>query len=549
MKRILSWCLALALILGCIPGQIFATALQEESLQPAGESLCAYGDVNLLDNDALFAGYAWQMFYGSATTYRRLAGDLLTGDEKVLYDAMVPVIRQIAAGQRSSTVIGVGPRYEYGGLVYGGDAAGTFTGSDLTQEALDRLLWALLTDLPYEMYWYDKVNGCRAECLVDGSGRIVCTRFAFQVADNYQGSDTYTVNTAIAQTAATAARNSAAIVSKYAAKTDYEKLVGYKNEICNLVSYDFDAAAGGYFTYDDDPWQLIHVFDGDSSTNVVCEGYSKAFMYLCEQTTFSGDTSCITVSGYMEGGAHMWNIVTMDGANYLADVTNSESDTAGYDGRLFLAGGTGSASAGYRVAGYRYTYYTNELNFWGTGADSVLTLANKNYTPHVHSYDKNMVCTGCDYKGVDVQIVAVTLRPQTAGLYYSSEVLVDEAIAVSGMGVTLSLTNQMPTVGDDESCMWTEGFTSVQVSNILKENKKAARADMYIYARAYVRLQNGTYIYSDAEAMNLRQVVEQANARWTTLDNDQKTAIAAMYTRFESIMETWNVAAIRAYAQ
>lgn len=41
------------------------------------------------------------------------------------------------------------------------------------------------------------------------------------------------------------------------------------------------AADDGDFSLDNDPWQLIHVFDGDTTTNVVCEGCSKAFVYTC----------------------------------------------------------------------------------------------------------------------------------------------------------------------------------------------------------------------------------------------------------------------------
>ena len=67
------------------------------------------------------------------------------------------------------------------------------------------------------------------------------------------------------------------------------------------MSYD-QSSAGGGASYGD-PWQLVYVFDGDPSTNVVCEGYAKAFQYLCDLTRFDGDVTCRTVSGTMNGGA------------------------------------------------------------------------------------------------------------------------------------------------------------------------------------------------------------------------------------------------------
>lgn len=48
----------------------------------------------------------------------------------------------------------------------------------------------------------------------------------------------------------------------------------------------------------------------------LCEGYSKAFMYLCQ----SIGIDCICVAGYA-GEAHMWNMIKLDGQWYNMDVT------------------------------------------------------------------------------------------------------------------------------------------------------------------------------------------------------------------------------------
>ena len=129
-----------------------------------------------------------------------------------------------------------------------------------------------------------------------------------------------------------------------------EKLAAYKNKICELVSYN-DAAADSMSTANGiNPWQMIYVFDGSSSTKVVCEGYSKAFQYLCDLSSFSGDVECHTMGGTMSGGTgaggHMWNVVTMDdGKNYLVDVTNCNTGTIGSPDKLFLAHTTKSQNA------------------------------------------------------------------------------------------------------------------------------------------------------------------------------------------------------------
>ena len=64
---------------------------------------------------------------------------------------------------------------------------------------------------------------------------------------------------------------------------------------------------------------------------MVCEGYSKAFKYLCDLTWTGSDSevACYLPTGTMDGGDHMWNIVSIGGVNYLTDITNCDSGTIG----------------------------------------------------------------------------------------------------------------------------------------------------------------------------------------------------------------------------
>lgn len=117
--------------------------------------------------------------------------------------------------------------------------------------------------------------------------------------------------------------------------------MAYRQKICELVSYNSTAANNTPTPYGD-PWQLIYVFDGDDSTNVVCEGYSKAFKYLCDLSAFTNDITCSLVTGTMAGGTgagnHMWNIVAIGSSNYLVDITNCDTGTVGAPDKLFLCG-------------------------------------------------------------------------------------------------------------------------------------------------------------------------------------------------------------------
>lgn len=401
MKRLFAWLLALTMALGMLPNaavQVLATeeitqepivegneetTPEETEQEPPGYELRHVNvvvDADLPDPEELHTAYAEKVLYGEAPAFYGIAaGARLTGDEKQMYDALVPIIRQIASGERSTTVIGLGQTVTYEGETYEADAAVSFTSADLTNEMLRNVITALISDLSYEMYWYDKVAGCSAQ-IFSGS-TLVHAQLMFHVADNYQGAGNYTTDTGKTGLAAVAAETAGEIVARYAGKSDYEKLLAYRDEICSLVSYDDAAAESGNFSLDNDPWQLIHVFDGDPSTNVVCEGYSKAFMYLCDRTDFSGQVCCYLVNGTMDGGAHMWNVVTLEGKNYLVDVTNSDAKTIGQNGGLFLAGAPGSAVSGYTLLNCAFIYDEKLLAFWGSDSESILTLAETDYIP------------------------------------------------------------------------------------------------------------------------------------------------------------------------
>ena len=240
----------------------------------------------------------------------------------------------------------------------------------------------LLADCPYDLYWYNKTNseekpgGLRYGLFTksqDGStlffnGPIT---LRFYVASDYAGSEDFTVNTEIGTSVSTARETAEAIVSENQDLPDYWKLDAYREQILALTSYNYNAVNNTSTPYGN-PWQLIHVFDGDPDTNVVCEGYSKAFQYLCDLSSFSGNfRECLSVSGKINGSGHMWNLVLLkDGRNYLVDLTNCDSSMvgAGDNGRnLFLAGVQGEDCEDTFLAegdaGQGYTFYFNSRGF------------------------------------------------------------------------------------------------------------------------------------------------------------------------------------------
>ena len=336
-----------------------------------------------------------------------------------LYQQLKPQIEALAAGDRSSSEITVG--YEDKGVSTAYTAAelgltiktndDVQKGAELLKERLrinyPLVQLALLANCPYELYWYDKSTGARTTASPGMRCRYVGGEYVFEVttpyrvrmtvSQDYQG-DTYTVDTSVGRKVQGSVTTAQQIVEKYRDLNDLEKLNAYRDEICRLVSYN-SAAAGGGQPYGD-PWQLIYVFDEDSSTNVVCEGYAKAFQYLCDMTQFDGDVNCYTVSGKMEWGTgegkHMWNIVTMsDGQNYLVDLTNSDAGAIGADGSLFLNGEAEDDGGAFIVRNskdlpIRYEYNQDTTALY-TGEE--LTLAGKKFevTCHLDLYPHDRI--------------------------------------------------------------------------------------------------------------------------------------------------------------
>ncbi len=301
---------------------------------------------------------------------------------------------QVAAGELASTEFDYSTDTGYSitytlsdlGLSNSADINEMFDAADAVFDStydFNTVLHTLIVDCPYELYWFDKTKinatgishttSVTYTSAIGYSIVIDSIQFKLYVAEAYQeGGNGYTVDTEIAQSASAVVEVAQGIVDKYASYSDEEKLKAYKDEICSMVSYNNSAASNSSTPYGN-PWQLIWVFDDDDSTNVVCEGYAKAFKYLCDLTAeeglFEGDVTCYTVDGTMSGGTgagdHMWNIVTLDGCNYLVDVTNSDTGTIGQNGGLFLSLPSNSGATdeyGYGVYSDTYTFTAGSSN-------------------------------------------------------------------------------------------------------------------------------------------------------------------------------------------
>ena len=427
-----------------------------------------------MDNEALLDAYVQQMIDSSLNKpqLRRgiTAGASLTGMDKAVYDILKERISQIAAGTNTSTEITI-TKNELLNKNQNLDL-GPWTESDLgtpvvvdgyfSNEAMNaaavrmnldfgKVLNALLSDCPYELYWFDKTRGISYSLFTArgyGNQYDLYVRdpitINMAVSQDYAGSNVYTVNPGKVLTVSSAIQNAQSIVSASASTggTVYNRLAGYMDTICKAVDYN-DAAAGGGVSYGD-PWQLIYVFDKNPGTKVVCEGYSKAFKYLVDLSGFSDQYSCILATGWMDGGAHMWNLMRMeDGRNYLVDVTNCDSGSIGYPDELFMAAGPSGSWDTF----YLFTLSGDQIEYQydsgttGSFSQSALEISASPYTP--------LTSHTVDVSGVTDGTVTATPARAAAGTRITLTVTPAEGYRLAQNGLRVTYVNNGSTKSVD----------------------------------------------------------------------------------------------------
>ena len=319
----------------------------------------AYTSNRNIDNTEMLDAYIQQLFDASLGNYDPLlfsaqytAGNQLESVNRAVYEILAEAIADIADGKTSNTEITITATelYNMDNSIICGPWSVADLGPDnkyafqLLGLSLSDVLNALQADYPYELYWYEKTLMTYSSMALYGNSEygysMDSMTISMPVSEDY-ATAAYTVDSSAVVDAQTAIANAQAIVANSSGSVS-KRLATYKNTICELVTYNDHAAKEENNVPYGDPWQLVYVFDGNNTTNVVCEGYSKAFKYLFDLSNFGDSYDCILVTGDMDSGegagGHMWNLVRMeDGNNYLVDVTNCDEGTIGSPDKLFMA--------------------------------------------------------------------------------------------------------------------------------------------------------------------------------------------------------------------
>lgn len=475
--KLLSLLISLALLLTILPSTVRAEGSQEEPQPVVGECEVLVTNHTVPEDDGyteaeLLEGYFFSVsgLYEDNSSPFLAPRPALPGELSSVYNEVKPMVKQVADGTRASTIFEIPgtwtkPKSEWGitGEVISANAL-TAEASAAIEAAfnLDALMQRMLSEMPYELYWLDKTKGIGMSYGVSLSGEILTVKnlkLSMYISQAYakinEGGATYdplTADTAKTSAAKRAAENATQVVAANTAKSDHEKLKAYLDYIKAAVSYNNEAANNNATPYGD-PWQIIYVFDNDSSTNVVCEGYAKAFKYLCDLSSFSeSDLFCSLVTGTMtvgtSAGPHMWNIVTVGGRNYLVDVTNCDADTVGAPDKLFLCG------AAENVPSKKYTVTA--------GSQSI-----------VYEYDAD---TLSDYASSDLKLEEMPYSPTSVSGLTVSGTIRSYGSASESITVTLVPIGGSPLVKSVTGSSVTYSFTGVSAGNYTLKVEKNGHA-------------------------------------------------------------------------
>ena len=254
----------------------------------------------------------------------------------------------------------------------------------------------------------------------------------------------------------------------------------------------------------------------------------------------------------------MSSFVTRDGVNVVLGCDQTDSFTLPYNINLDLNGHSVSAV---NTNGKTLTVFDSSTDDFDAATYGSIPTGVAYQTPANY-----MVITEGDrvsFHKYALEIQEVTLKTAQAGLTYSCFIAGDQAVKaqVAEFGIAMNLyTPATPeTIAQDTQSkthvwragnLWQTGeagqeLTGVAVVNIMKTGCSAQenqnRASIPVYGSAYIKLQNGQYLWSNTEVRTLQQVVEAADALYETLNETQQQALETLYSTYRSTMDSWNI--------
>ena len=169
---------------------------------------------------------------------------------------------------------------------------------------------------------------------------------------------------------------------------------------------------------------------------------------------------------------------------------------------------------------------------------------------------------GYSFHKVDLALTSMSLRADKAGLYCKSNFLGDEVVAnnVKTFGVAMSIQGEPTEDNLNDICAYssfagskfaTGEATSTLLKDIMKERNgylvNNTNANTQVYAKAYIQLQDGSYVFGECQSRNMKEQVEAiAGEAWEKISAEQQKSVVSMYRKFYDVMDQWAVTKVEA---
>lgn len=177
------------------------------------------------------------------------------------------------------------------------------------------------------------------------------------------------------------------------------------------------------------------------------------------------------------------------------------------------------------------------------------------------NYLKLSETAGVSYHKYTLKLTKINLRPGSTGIYYTSDILVNEAVlnSIDCYGITVSTNSKTPTADETDTASMYTAYTkdnygtastvSVLISGILDgEETDAVDAATMIYGRPYIRFADGSVLYGKIAAANMQQLTELVDKKDGNLTLPQFRALSDMYETYKTTVSAWNVPNLNANA-
>ena len=162
---------------------------------------------------------------------------------------------------------------------------------------------------------------------------------------------------------------------------------------------------------------------------------------------------------------------------------------------------------------------------------------------------------GISFHAVRLDISSMTLRPSTAGLYFTADFQADALVKakVRSFGVAMSVEGTPDTLVAGQHTSFDGSKFGAATSSILNGVLKVTNnklnnqrnAELPVYARAYIQLDSGERLFGFTLERSLLQQVLLIDEDWQTYGNQD---ILDMYKTYQAVMDAWDIPNLKAAA-